>query len=271
MPKVIVDGIETRVATDARLLTAIRKAGVWLPTLCYSPAVSARGACRICLVEVDVGGRTKTVTACNYPVRDDVEVTVNGGKAERLRRGVMELLLARSPESPELRELATRMGVDATPYPTVTESQRNCILCGLCVRVCEEAVGATAISFSGRGVDRSVSGPFRLAAEDCIACGACAYICPVGTIQLRYHEDALEISPFKAKVPYRTCSGCGAKIVPEKVADAAKQRFTHTLRENLGRLDLCPACRRKEAVKSLGFVTEKIQASPAGVPAGDKK
>lgn len=268
MPKVVVDGIETRVGKGTNLLTAIRKAGVWVPTLCHSPAVSARGACRICMVEVSVGGRSKTVTACNYPVRDDVDVSVNGGKAERLRQGVMELLLARSPESPELQSLAAKMGVDGTPYPTVTESQRNCILCGLCVRVCEEAVGASAISFTGRGVDRAVSGPFRLAAEDCIACGACAYICPVGTIQLRYHEDALEISPFKAKVPYRVCSGCGKKIVPEKVAETAKKRFAESIRENLGRLDLCPSCRRKEAVKSLGFVTEKIQASPAGVPAG---
>ena len=107
-----------------------------------------------------------------------------------MRRGVMQLLLARSPESAELKELAARMGVTGTPYPTVTESQRNCILCGLCVAACEEAIGASAIGFAGRGVERVVAAPFRAPSEACIACGACAAVCPVGTIQVRIHEDS---------------------------------------------------------------------------------
>ena len=127
---------------------------------------------------------------------------VDSEKAVRVRRGVMQLLLARSPESAELKELAARMGVTGTPYPTVTESQRNCVLCGLCVAACEEAIGASAIGFAGRGVERLVAAPFRAPSEACIACGACAAVCPVGTIQVRIHEDSgeAEISPFKSRV-----------------------------------------------------------------------
>ena len=122
----------------------------------------------------------------------------------------MELLLARAPESKELKELANRMGVKETRYPKVTESQRNCILCGLCVRVCEEIIGRAAIGFAGRGVDRSVAAPFRQPSEDCIGCGVCAAICPVGTIKVRVHKDQqeVEISPFKSRAKLLICERC---------------------------------------------------------------
>ena len=176
MPVVKIEGKEVEVERGSTILEAAKKAGVWIPTLCHSPVMKGTGACRICMVEIDTGWSKKLVTACNYPVRGDLEVEVNGGRAERVRRGVMELLLARSPGSEELKELGERMGVKGTRYPKVTESQRDCILCGLCVSVCEEVIGCSAIGFAGRGVDRVVATPFRLASDECIACGACAAV-----------------------------------------------------------------------------------------------
>ena len=257
MPTVTIDGNKVRVKKDATILDAAQKAGVWIPTLCYHPSVSSDASCRLCMVELDRGDWKQLVTACNYPVRRDIVVYANSERAQQARRGVMELLLARSPESEELKALAERMGVKETRYPKVTESQRNCILCGLCVQVCEEIIGKAAIGFAGRGVDKAVAAPFRQPSEDCIGCGACAAICPVGTIKVRFHEDEkeIEISPFKSRSKLLVCQGCGALIASAQVnkealekVDFKSERFRRSLR-------LCPKCRRLQAAEQLGAVT----------------
>ena len=191
------------------------------------------------------------MTSCNYPIRKDLTVRVDSARAVGARQGVMKLLLARCPESPELRSLAERMGVDSTPYPKVTEAQRNCILCGLCTRVCAEKIGASAISLVGRGVDRSVAPPFRLASEDCIACGACAVVCPVGTIVIREHPDEIEISPFKARVKLRRCAECGAPLGSERVKEVLAQRGGPKLVEILAGEELCLRCKRRKLAEEL--------------------
>ncbi|MHC4362907.1 MAG: 2Fe-2S iron-sulfur cluster-binding protein, partial [Planctomycetota bacterium] len=233
---------------------AARKAGIWIPTLCYHPAIVGPDAsCRLCMVELDRGEWRQMITACNYPVRGDIVVYVSSEAARKARQGVMELLLARAPESEELKELAQRMGVKGTRYPTVTESQRNCILCGLCVRVCEDMIGKSAIGFAGRGVDRTVAAPFRQPSEDCIACGACAVICPVGTIKVRLHEDEqeVEISPFKSRVKLIACRRCGAPVVSELVVAQALGRVELDSDELRERMRLCPKCRKSRTVAGL--------------------
>ena len=253
MPTVKIDGIPVQVEAEATILDAAQNAGVWIPTLCHHPAVTSVAACRICMVELDRGNWKQLVTACNYPVRGDITVSVMSETAVRARQGVMELLLARAPESEELRELAARMGVKGTPYPTVTESQRNCILCGLCIRVCEEAIGQSAIGFAGRGVERVVATPFRMASEDCIACGACAAVCPVGTIQIRMHPKSqeVEISPFKTRAKMLVCEECGERLVAEPVAGKVLEKVKLDWEEFRRRARLCPACRRKRAAAAL--------------------
>jgi NADH dehydrogenase/NADH:ubiquinone oxidoreductase subunit G len=256
---VTIDGCKVEVRPEATVLDAARQAGIWLPTLCYHPAVSCEATCRICMVELDRGDWKQLVTACNYPVRRDLTVSVSSPAAVRARQGVMQLLLARVPRSSQLRELAARMGVEGTPYPTVTESQRHCILCGLCVRVCEEAIGQSAIGFVGRGVARIVGPPFLQTNPACIACGACAAVCPVGTIQLRVHEDTgeHEISPFKARAKVLLCADCGARMVTEPVARQALAKADFDWAEFRRRCRLCPACRRKQAAAAVGLLAEK--------------
>jgi bidirectional [NiFe] hydrogenase diaphorase subunit len=145
------------------------------------------------------------------------------------------------------------MGVDRTSYPTVTESQRNCILCGLCVRVCEQVIGQSAIGFAGRGVDRTVAAPFRLPAEDCIGCGACAAICPVGTIRIRMHMDRneIEISPFKSRFKLRLCEECNSPFVSERVAEKVMRKLAVNTEELREILRLCPNCRSLRTAKQL--------------------
>ena len=259
MPKVTIDGIVVNVREEASILEAANKAGIWVPTLCYHPALTNAAACRLCLVELDRGDWKQLVTACNYPVRRDITVSVSSERARKARRGVLELLLARSPESEELKELARRMGFEGTPYPKVTESQRNCILCGLCIQVCEEVIGASAIGFAGRGVERIVATPFRLASEDCIACGACAAVCPVGTIQVRIHEETgeAEISPFKSRAKLLLCEECGARMVTEPVNRDMLNRVKIQWEEFRKSARLCPECRRKRTIEALGLVVSR--------------
>jgi len=251
MPTVTIDDQACQAQLGETILQVAGRSGIWIPTLCYHAALECYAACRICMVEIDRVGRAPTqsvgrqmVTSCNYPIRGDLTVRVNSERAVKARRGVMRLLLARAPESPELQELAARMGVEGTPYPKVTEAQRNCILCGLCVRVCEERIGASAISLVGRGVERAVAAPFRMASEDCIGCGACAAVCPVGTIVVRMHEEEVEISPFKTRVALRVCTECGRPVGSELVQQALGRRGGPTMVEMLARGQLCPRCKR---------------------------
>jgi len=255
VPIVTIDGCRVEVEKNATVLDAARKAGIWIPTLCYHPGVVSEASCRICMVELDRGDWRELITACNYPVRRDIVVYTSSERAEKARRGVMELLLARAPESQELWELAERMGVQETRYPKVTESQRNCILCGICVQVCEDVIGKAAIGFAGRGADRAVAAPFRQPSEDCIGCGACAAVCPVGTIKVRVHQDQqeVEISPFKSRAKLVVCRECGAAVVSERVVEQVLGRIETDSEELRERLSLCPKCRRLKSASGFGI------------------
>ena len=253
MPTVTIDGIQVEVETGATILDAARKAGIWIPTLCYHPAVAPPATCRLCMVELDRGDWRQLVTACNYPVRRDIVVYAYSDRAVQARRGVMELTLARAPENEQLQALARRMGLEGTSFPTVSKTQRDCILCGLCTAVCEEVIGRAAIGFAGRGMDRAVASPFRQPAEDCIGCGACAFVCPVGTIQIRIHEaeGEIEISPFKTRAKLLVCEECGGRLVSAPVSEEALQRAKIDWEKFRRLARLCPGCRRKITAAAL--------------------
>jgi NADH dehydrogenase/NADH:ubiquinone oxidoreductase subunit G len=244
MPTVTIDNQACVADVGETILQVARRNGVWIPTLCYHAAMEPYASCRLCMVEIDRGGWWQMVTACNYPVRRDLTVRVGSERAVGARRGVMRLLLARAPASPELGELATRMGIESAGLPTVTVAERNCILCGLCVRVCEERIGSAAISLTGRGVERKVSTPFGEPSEDCTLCGACAAVCPVGTIQMEVRGEEVELVPFGTKGPVHRCAACGAALTAELVREALRRRGPAAVSEVLTCEELCVRCKR---------------------------
>ena len=240
--RLTIDDEEVEAQEGQTVLEVAREAGVWIPALCHHPAVSPYGACRLCLVEVEVRGRRRLVTSCCYPVAEGLAVFTQTEKVMAARRGVMELLLARAPDSPTLRELAEKLGVTEPRLPKVTEAERDCILCGLCVNVCREVIGAAAISFVQRGVEREVCAPFKEASEACLGCGACAAVCPMGTVDLRWQEGELEIVPFNNRVPLLRCRECGEPITGLPYAEQISARLGEKL---AAAVSLCPDCKRK--------------------------
>jgi len=180
--RITIDGRTTTAAASATILDAARQMGITIPTLCHYRGLSPYGACRVCLVEIDTPRGPRQVAACSYPVEENLVVRTGTDAVKESRRTVLELLLAEAPQSPELAQLAADLGVACTPLEQAAEGK--CILCGLCVRTCNDLMARGAISMFGRGGKRRVGTAFQEPSDQCQACGACVFVCPTGAIDL---------------------------------------------------------------------------------------
>jgi heterodisulfide reductase subunit A-like polyferredoxin len=181
-----IDGKDIQVAEDTTILQAAEKAGVWIPTLCFSDLFEPYGVCRICSVEVIRGKRSRIVTACNYPVREGISVQTNSKRVQWIRKMIMELMLSRWPNVKVIKDLAERLGIGAPRFASLErdEAPDACILCGMCVNVCKDLVKANILGFESRGIQRKVVLPFGEPNDKCLVCGACASVCPTGHIKM---------------------------------------------------------------------------------------
>jgi NADH dehydrogenase/NADH:ubiquinone oxidoreductase subunit G len=200
-----INGTEVDAPEEQTILQAARTLGIKIPTLCHHDALSPYGSCRLCIVEIKKRGRSKIVTSCNYPAEKGIEVFTDSEEVLAHRKMLMELLLARCPDVGVVREMARRMGIEKTRFP---QAKHDCILCGLCVRVCDERIGASAISFVNRGVDEDVSAPFDISSESCIGCGACVRVCPTGAITMEVVQGFMKINRFKTAKQLHQCPSC---------------------------------------------------------------
>ncbi len=214
--RITVDGRPVEVEASSMLLEALRGAGAELPTLCHHPSVEPSGACRLCAVEVthpDWNGWSGLVTACLYPTEPGLQVSTRSERVRKNRRTLLELYLARCPDSPEIAALARAEGIDASAFPP-REGADLCIQCGLCTRVCD-GLSTAAIAPLGRGTEKTVGPRPDDVGEDCVGCLACAEVCPTGHIATRMGDGTLRIwnrdfeLPLCSVVPEH-CRACGA-------------------------------------------------------------
>ena len=181
MVTLTIDDQKVQVEEGTTVLEAAQKVSIEIPTLCYHKALTPYGACRLCVVEITQNGRTVTQASCLRKVEEGMEVRTSSERIMKGRKLMVELLLARCPDSKEIQKLADKLGVRETRFRKKNE---DCMLCGLCVRVCHEKMGVGAISFVNRGTRREVKPPFETYSEVCRTCGACTTICPNDAIKI---------------------------------------------------------------------------------------
>ena len=178
MVALTVNDQRVEVEEGTKLLRAIEKLGIKVPTLCDHKALTPYGACRLCVVEVSNKGRAPEFqAACSYPAQEGLNVSTDTERVNRARRITAELLLARCPDSQTIQRIAADLGVKE---PRIKKKFDDCVYCGLCTRMCQERMGRSAVGFSGRGARKKVESPFGKHNEMCWTCGACNFICPVG-------------------------------------------------------------------------------------------
>ncbi len=210
MGNMIIDGQIIEFGEEKNILAVIRKAGIELPTFCYHSELSVYGACRMCMVEDKWGG---TLTSCSTPPKDGMEVWTNTEKLKKHRKMILELLLANHDRDCttceksgrcRLQEIALKVGVKQIRFgqekkeipvddlgPSIVRNPNKCILCGDCVRACQEIQGVGVLDFAYRGSNLQVTTAFNKALHqvDCVNCGQCRVVCPTGALMIKKDID----------------------------------------------------------------------------------
>ncbi len=177
--QISIDGKEVKAPKGATVLSVARAAGIAIPTLCYHDELEPFGGCRLCIVEA----QGRLVVSCVHPVEEDMVIRTRSEKIDRIRKSLVELLLAHAPESPALRELAEEYGADADRYE---KDASFCIHCGLCVRYCAEVKKKHAVGFIDRGIRKEICFIPHIAREECGGCKECFPLCPTSYLQAAY-------------------------------------------------------------------------------------
>ena len=220
MIEIEVDNRKIEAREGETVLTALRRHGVAIPTLCHMDGLNPTGACRLCVVEIDGAG--SSTPSCSFPVSSGMKIRTKSPRVIEARRTIVELLLSGHPDDClycsrsgrcDLQRLAQDLGIRQRLYrgkripkeldissPSITRDPEKCILCGKCVRLCEEVQGVAAIDFIGRGARTVVGTAYNrgLAVSTCINCGQCIMVCPTGALAEHSSLDAVLRRPGRS-------------------------------------------------------------------------
>ena len=224
MINIKINGLPVSVEEGTTILEAAEFLGFPIPTLCHMDGLTPYGACRLCVVEIGEGLKSKLVSSCTYPVEEGMKIRTASDRVIRARKMVIELLLASCPQSKIIQDIASAHEVRQQRF---RQEHEDCILCGLCVRMCKEQMVAHAIGFRGRGEHRSIGTPFDIKSEKCRLCGGCIYVCPACQLRCTYTQPELAI-----------CGGC-ANLSPPCIE---KEQFN----DMMCYMEPCVACEIKK-------------------------
>ncbi len=259
--KVVINNKSYEAWEGEPLIDVARRNGIFIPTLCYEESLGPYGACRMCLVEIKNEGAKKRIeTSCTLQAFDGLSVETDSEEVLKHKRILLELYLAQAPDSLKIRELALRYGVSATRFKQKRKKNdplnNSCILCGLCVRVCNEVMEAGVINFVGRGEKTRVNTPYFEQSEICLGCKTCAEVCPTGAIEFRDEGNMrLAISWSNTVVELKRCKRCGKYFAPLKLDEKINNIHYYRDKDNEIR-DVCPDCRRKLVTRKMTLITE---------------
>jgi len=178
-----IDGKDVVAKEGMTVLEAARSAGIFIPALCHHEKLEPFGGCRLCIVEVEVNGWTRLVVSCVYLVEENLVVRTRSEKVDRIRKTLLELLLASAPDAPQLQELAEAYGADRNRFE---KEASFCIHCGLCVRYCAEVKKKNAVGFIDRGIQKEISFIPEIASKECNNCKECFPLCPTSYLQAAF-------------------------------------------------------------------------------------
>lgn len=181
--RLTIDGREVVANQGDTLLSAAASVGISIPTLCHHELLEPFGGCRLCMVEVEIRGWSKMVASCLYQVEPDLVVRTRSEKVDRIRRTIIELLLAHAPDAFDLQELAKEYGADRNRFE---KEASFCIHCGLCVRYCAEVKKKHAVGFIDRGIRKEISFVPEISSQECWNCKECFPLCPTEYLQAAY-------------------------------------------------------------------------------------
>jgi NADH dehydrogenase/NADH:ubiquinone oxidoreductase subunit G len=252
MVTVTINGQEIQAPEDATVLEVARDNGIYIPTLCYHEALGRSGVCRLCIVEVSGSIRPSLRISCAQPVQEGLVVETESERVQNNRRMLFELLLARSPNAQNLREMAARYGVYESRF-YAGESEDRCVRCGRCVRTCRDRIGVYALCFAHRGYDRKVTSEFEELSRYCIGCGACTQVCPTGEIRMRDDGGIRTVFTHDVvigKHELERCRSCGKFYAPKKFIEYVRRNSDLAMGIDAER-GYCAECARLEYARQL--------------------
>jgi len=243
---ITIDGKKYQAEPGEPVLKVARRENIAIPALCYHEGLAPFGACRLCMVEVTAGGRKGMTTSCTLGAVAGLEVLTQTDEIMKIRRGLLELYLAQAPDAPYIRQLAAQHGVTRSRFARERGKgapEEKCVLCGLCVRVCNEAVGAGVINFISRGPDTTVNAPYREPSSACIGCTACAQVCPTEVIQITDKDGVRSVVTWSdTQVAMKKCRLCGQTMGPDPLVQEVHRKVGDLSEEFK---DVCVKCRRR--------------------------